>query len=332
MSSFGTVEAQTHTVRRGDNDWTVAKRYGITPKQLRDLNPGVDFRRLQINQRLTVGVPKPKTVAKPKPKSTPSLGRYAVVNRDSVTIRSTPSMRSRQIGSLDKGRRAYVIGARGDWVHLQFAEGGSGWVRRDLLARTATAPARIAARPTPPAQPKAIVATANVHAEEVAPVDSSIQIEVVGQAPAAAAPVVTPVALSVEVEPDPAPVNSTVGNRIVTQARKWLGVRYRFGASSRSSTDCSGYTMQVMRSVGISIPRTSAAQARAGRPVSRGQLQPGDLVFFRTRGNRISHVGIYVGKNRFIHASSGSRQVRESGLGEAYYSKRYVTARRVSGG
>jgi cell wall-associated NlpC family hydrolase len=119
-------------------------------------------------------------------------------------------------------------------------------------------------------------------------------------------------------------------DRILSKAQSMRGVRYRWGASSRSATDCSGFTSQVFRSNGYRIPRTSVEQSRAGAKVDRGSLRPGDLVFFKTRrGTRVSHVGIYTGNGKFIHASSGGGKVQVNSLSDGYYNKRFVTARRV---
>jgi cell wall-associated NlpC family hydrolase len=120
---------------------------------------------------------------------------------------------------------------------------------------------------------------------------------------------------------------------VVARAQSWRGVRYRYGSASRSGTDCSGFTSQLYRTVGVSLPRTSRAQAQVGQRVGKGSLKSGDLVFFRTsRGNRISHVGIYQGNGKFIHASNPRGGVMVSSLSDGYYSKRFVTARRVASG
>lgn len=116
--------------------------------------------------------------------------------------------------------------------------------------------------------------------------------------------------------------------KVLRSANSFRGTRYSYGAASRSATDCSGFTLQVFRANGISLPRTAREQITVGKPVSRGDLEAGDLVFFRTKGY-VSHVGIYIGNNRFIHASSGSRKVVESSLGQSYYANRYCGARRV---
>ena len=119
---------------------------------------------------------------------------------------------------------------------------------------------------------------------------------------------------------------------ILKKANTFRGVRYSYGAMSRSATDCSGFTNQVFRANGYRLPRTAAEQSKIGQKVDRGSLSPGDLVFFHTtRGARVGHVGIYVGGNRFIHASSGGHKVMVSSL-TGYYSNRFVGARRIAKG
>ena len=114
---------------------------------------------------------------------------------------------------------------------------------------------------------------------------------------------------------------------VLKSANGMRGTRYNYGSASRSATDCSGFTLQVFRANGINLPRTAREQVYKGVAVSRGNLQAGDLVFFNTRGY-VSHVGIYTGNNKFIHASSGAGRVIESSL-SGYYAARYITARRV---
>lgn len=107
------------------------------------------------------------------------------------------------------------------------------------------------------------------------------------------------------------------------------GVRYRYGGTSRSGFDCSGFTRYVYSQYGISLPHSSAAQYSHGKAVARNELKEGDLVFFRTTRRGISHVGIYIGGGKFVHASNRIRGVVVDSLGSAYYSARYVGARRL---
>ena len=111
-------------------------------------------------------------------------------------------------------------------------------------------------------------------------------------------------------------------------ALRYLGVPYSWGGESASGVDCSGFVQAVFRRNGITLPRTADAQFEAGRRISEGGLQPGDLVFFQTYAEGASHVGIYLGGGQFVHASS-SNGVRVDSLSEVYYSSRYIGARRA---
>jgi cell wall-associated NlpC family hydrolase len=106
------------------------------------------------------------------------------------------------------------------------------------------------------------------------------------------------------------------------------GIDYDYGGTTTDGFDCSGFTGYVFKQFGIKLPRSSRDQSTVGDRVAKDDLRPGDLVFFNTMGNGVSHVGIYVGNNNFAHASS-SRGVTISSLDESYYAKRYVTARRI---
>lgn len=96
----------------------------------------------------------------------------------------------------------------------------------------------------------------------------------------------------------------TSGNNVIDTAQQFLGVPYVWGGSSPSGFDCSGFVQYVFARCGIDLPRTADVQATAGTPVSKSELQPGDLVFFAGDYVNISHVGIYVGDGKMIHAST----------------------------
>ena len=110
-----------------------------------------------------------------------------------------------------------------------------------------------------------------------------------------------------------------------------LGTRYVYGGASAGGFDCSGFTMYIFAQVGVKLPHGATSQLSYGASVSRSELQPGDLVFFQDYGAVASHVGIYIGGDQFIHASSSSgnsRCVTVSSLAESYYANHYYTARR----
>lgn len=116
---------------------------------------------------------------------------------------------------------------------------------------------------------------------------------------------------------------------ILNTALSYKGVKYRFGGATPAGFDCSGFVMYVFNKHGIKLPRTADIQFTVGKPIkAKTDLKPGDLVFFETYEKGASHVGIYHGNDKFVHASS-SRGVTLSGLSEEYYAKRYLGARRV---
>jgi peptidoglycan endopeptidase LytE len=112
-------------------------------------------------------------------------------------------------------------------------------------------------------------------------------------------------------------------------AYSFLGARYRFGGNSRNALDCSSFTQQVFRELKVNLPRTAREQFYVGSEVMRGDLQKGDLVFFQTYARFPSHVGIYLGNRKMIHASSRDHRVVISTMDTPYYLSRFLGARRV---
>jgi len=108
-----------------------------------------------------------------------------------------------------------------------------------------------------------------------------------------------------------------------------LGIDYDYGGTTTKGFDCSGFTGYVFKELGISLPRSSKDMFNwdEGKKVARDDLREGDLVFFNTSGSGVSHVGIYVGNNKFAHAAS--KGVMITSLGDKYYAQRYLGARRV---
>lgn len=119
---------------------------------------------------------------------------------------------------------------------------------------------------------------------------------------------------------------SQIAARLTKSAMRFLGVPYVFGGTTSSGFDCSGYVQHVFAMLGVHLPRTADAQYDIGRKAKH--LEPGDLVFFQTYTYGASHVGIYLGHGRFVHSSS-SHGVEVSELKDAYWSSRYLGAKRV---
>jgi cell wall-associated NlpC family hydrolase len=188
-------------------------------------------------------------------------------------------------------RRALLSSIQGEIAHLKAQEAArQAELRRELAARVA---AQQRAAPT-----QALAST-------VAPVT---------------APSSDTGASGGAVGPAPPPTHSSV----VAIAERYLGVPYQWGGASPSGFDCSGLVMYVYAQVGVSLPHSSYAQYGMGSPVSRSDLQPGDLVFF----DGLGHVGIYVGGNSFIHAPHTGDVVKISSI-SGWYASTYVGARRI---
>ncbi|CAM3701233.1 bifunctional murein DD-endopeptidase/murein LD-carboxypeptidase [Xenorhabdus thuongxuanensis] len=122
--------------------------------------------------------------------------------------------------------------------------------------------------------------------------------------------------------------NLDIKSKILNQYADWKGVAYRLGGNTKRGIDCSAFVQRTFHDqFGMELPRSTLEQQNIGQTVSRSKLQAGDLVLFKT-GARRRHVGIYIGNNQFVHAST-SNGVIVSKLTDTYWSKRYYGARRV---
>jgi LysM repeat protein len=117
-------------------------------------------------------------------------------------------------------------------------------------------------------------------------------------------------------------------NLLVRVAKTFLGAPYKLGGSTLKGIDCSALVKKIYGIFNIELPRTTREQLKVGKKVEKDQLEEGDLVFFKRRGN-LAHVGIYVGDNQFVHASSYSREVKIDHLDAPYYSQRFLRGVRV---
>ncbi len=299
-----------YTVREGDNLFTISRKFGLRLPDLLAVNTFENPHRLQPG--MVINIPVKGTAGKSTPASTsannrtsaPSSG-WAEINKDRINIRKGPGTHTDRITLVDRWTKVQVLGRQGEWSRIRLQSGRVGWVKSQYLSPT-----------TPPRQ----IASANrkVNSSNSANRKSNSQQSVAQRRQPSRSAAIASIN---------APDDRT--RAIIQRAMGYLGHPYRRGGSSARGFDCSGFTTYIFRQHGIQLPRTSASQATVGKPVPRNQLQPGDLVFFRTRGRRISHVGIYIGNGKFVHSSSARGRVRVDTLTSGYYNRRYAGARRV---
>lgn len=142
---------------------------------------------------------------------------------------------------------------------------------------------------------------------------------------------VAPLASHAQASEEAAPPVFSAGTDVVMAALAQVGVPYRYGGNDPvTGFDCSGLVRHVfLGATAMELPRSAHEMARLGVPVAAGDLQPGDLVFYNTRGRPYSHVGIYIGDGRFVHAPARRSQVKVESMEPAYWKRRFNGARRI---
>ncbi|WIV10714.1 C40 family peptidase [Proteiniborus sp. MB09-C3] len=125
--------------------------------------------------------------------------------------------------------------------------------------------------------------------------------------------------------------STTNVSKVIEYAYNSIGKPYVYGDTGKKGYDCSGLVYSIFLQIGVELPRSSSSQASSGVLVKKEDLIAGDLIFFNTNGKGVSHVGLYIGDGKMIHASTSSKKVKIDEINSSYYGKRYVTARRIIG-
>ena len=212
--------------------------------------------------------------------------KAARVNTNSVVMRDAPTTMGGKVAVTQMRDKVFILGQEGAWYHVKTTAGKKGYIRGDYLNEMKD----VVASSTRTSSGRAISSSGFTFGDELG--------------------------------------YDGINADVIAEARRHIGTRYRWGGESTRGFDCSGFVRYVFRQTeGINLPRTSREQARFGQPVPKNELRPGDIISFATGGgSRVSHVGVYIGENKFIHSSS-SRGVRIDAL-TGYYAKRFVNARR----
>lgn len=264
-------------------------------------------------------------------------GAQRVIKGEQVRLREAPALDARVLTQLSLSEKVELLQVEPKWVKVKTAKGSVGWVFRDFVGRGKAE-----------GEDLRFIKGEGVRLREEPGTDSSILDELSADTrvrllgvEGAWVRVRTSEGREGWVSRDFAGTGPTQAARsaryaarrekLILASRSKIGVRYSWGGSSDRGYDCSGFVMAMYRKLGIGLPHSSAEQFHVGKPVAKDDLQQGDLVFFSTYRRGPSHVGIYIGEGKFIHASSSrrGRGVKISSLDEAYYARRYIGARRI---
>lgn len=255
----------------------------------------------------------------------------AVVTHPVLNLYSAGTEDADVVSQAIFGTQVAVLETAGDWLRVRTPDAYTGWIERAGVAAIQE-----------PYQPRAAVANlyAHVYREQsitghkpilTLPFESRLQIG--DSSDDGWIEVLFPDGRSGwiqrgDVKLDPAPIDSSA---MLELGRRFLGLPYTWGGTSSFGYDCSGFTQMLLRQRGIVMPRDADQQAawEGVAPVERANLEPGDLLFFGPDAGKITHTGMYIGNDQFIHATAHERPVIQiSRLSEPHWTERFVAARR----
>ena len=257
---------------------------------------------------------------------------YKVITADAVNFRSGPSTSYLSLGSFNKGDKVEYLGTSGSWVKVKY-NNKTGYVYGSYVGNYATITQYVTATTLN------VRSGAGTSYSVLGSLRKGTKVEVISTTNGwskinynGSIGYVSSQYLSSSSTDSSTSTTSSSVNKVISLAKSLLGKSYVWGAQGPSTFDCSGFTYYVFKNAAnITLPRVSQDQSTYGTYVSKSNLKVGDLVFFDTNGandGNVSHVGIYLGNNQFIHASSSKGKVVISEM-SSYYSGAYVNARRV---
>jgi peptidoglycan endopeptidase LytE len=299
--SEGVFAAGPYEVQRGDTLARISKKFGVSIEALKEAN-NLQSNALKLRQILVIPPSQKTKIAKSK-KSTPAAtasyvvkkgdNLYAIAGKTGVSVNDLKRMNHIRDNRLRPGQR------------LVLAKTGA---RTDVAEKTAAIvePVNLSAIPEGEELDEDEPGSASTDEQEDAEIEGQESAELLGK------------------------WESLHERQLLARvAMGFLGAPYRFGGSSVKGLDCSAFVKKIYAFFDINLPRTAREQARVGKRISRNDLEVGDLVFFNTR-RAFGHVGVYIGNNEFVHASSGrARSVKVDTLAKPYYDKRFVKAVRL---
>jgi len=344
--------SQIHKLKPGESISAVARKFHVSIRAIAAANPGINVDNVPDGHKLVIPDATFKAVSSraashkteshktashkaassriAKIKSASGQHKVAYTRGDNVGLRVGPGESFHRKGAAWKGEKLVVSAVKDGWAHVTTKNGHSGWMRHDFVKyEPSHAPVtRIAAHHKKAKRAESLAAAKHrAHAEHLATLAKHSRKHHTVQLAHAE---------HHSAKHHSAHVASRNHDRsggdgsVVGTAIAYRGTPYRYGSTGGGSFDCSGFTRFVYGRKGVSLPHSAKEQFHQGHSVSRGDLKPGDLVFFHTVTSGISHVGIYAGDGKFVHASSRrSGGVRVDRLDSGYYSGAFRGARRV---
>ena len=293
---------QQYKVKRGDSLARIAKKYGVSTQSIKEAN-GLQGNALKRGEALVIPTDGSRKLAKGT-KSQPQKAVqfyvvkkgdtvYGIAKKTGLSISDLKALNHLQKNKLRTGQKLALVGSAPDSGTRQ-------------LRQKKTAPPEFSEIDGE----EDLLSDENPVMEKTAELESEIQYS---ENP-----------LGKWKDPEERDL-------VVKVAKGFLGAPYRLGGSSVQGLDCSGFVRKIYEFFDVNLPRTAREQARVGMKVAKGELTEGDLVFFNTRRALVGHVGIYIGNNQFVHASSGKRDrhVRIDSLDKPYYNQRFIKAVRL---
>ena len=241
------------------------------------------------------------------------------VKSSAINVRSQSNTSSDVVDSLAINAEVKVVGEENGWYKVEVS-GKSGYIRQDLLSNEKT---EVTSRNNE------LDRTAAAQAQQQAQ-QTAAQTQQATQTPATTQAEQTTQAQQPAQTTSSVPVSSSgvTGTDIANYAKQFVGCKYVYGHAGPSSFDCSGLTMYVYKHFGYNLSHSSRTQATQGKAVT-GDLQPGDILVFSNNGKTVGHVGIYLGNDKFVHASDSSTGVIISNLSDRWNKSKYWGARRI---
>jgi cell wall-associated NlpC family hydrolase len=300
------VHAETYTVKKGDSLYKISKKFNIPVSAIKEVN-NLKSVRLKTGMKLVI----PDSNKKQKKNKT---ANQTVVSKNNAKVSNKNFVKESLYAdgaktyAVKKGDTIWRISKRFDLSVDELKE-LNGLTSTSLKIGQKLVTSRTANEPKEPEDINSIKAN---YDRKATPIITSARLEEIKD-----------LSNSKDIS------EMGIRERLILFAKKMLHLPYKFGGTASSGLDCSAYVQKVYSVAGIELPRSAREQFKIGEAIDKEELVTGDLVFFRTYASFPSHVGIYLGNNLFIHASTRSKKITIDSLDTPYFLRRFIGAKRL---